>query len=63
MTPKEIIEVLQEYFKDKMDKEVRLEQLGFAFLDAQCDNKESLLEELDYCGLWHGINYWKFTII
>ena len=51
MTPKEIIEVLQEYFEGRMDKEVSLEELGFAFLDVQYNNKESLLEELDYCGL------------
>ena len=51
MTPKKIIEALKEHFEGRMDKEVSLEELGFAFLDAQCDNKESLLEELDYCGL------------
>ena len=51
MTPKEIIEALAEYFKDTMDKEVRLEQLGFAFLDVQYNNKESLLEELSCNGL------------
>lgn len=51
MTPEQIIKVLQEYFKDKMDEEVGLQDLGFAFLDAQYNNKESLLEELDYCGL------------
>lgn len=48
MTPEQIIEILQEYFKDKMDKEVSLEDLGFAFLDVQYNNKESLLEELSY---------------
>ena len=51
MTPEQIIEILQEYFKDKMDKEVSLEDLGFAFLDVQYNNKESLLEELSYHGL------------
>ena len=46
MTPEQIIEVLQEYFKDTMDKEVSLEDLGFAFLDVQYNNKESLLTKL-----------------
>ena len=46
MTPEQIIEVLQEYFKDTMDKEVSLEDLGFAFLSVQYNNKESLLTEL-----------------
>ena len=51
MTPKEIIEALKEHFEGRMDNEISLEDLGFAFLDMQCDNKESLLTELSYYGL------------
>ena len=50
MTPEEIIEALKEYFKGRMDEEVRLEDLGFAFSGTD-NNKESLLTELSYYGL------------
>ena len=50
MTPKEIIEALEEYFKDRMDEEVYLQELGFALLNTD-DYKESLIEELEYNGL------------
>ena len=50
MTPKEIIEALAEYFKDRIDEKIDLDELGFALLDAD-DCKESLIEELEYNGL------------
>ena len=50
MTPKEIIETLAEYFKDRMDEKIDLDELGYALLDAD-DCKESLIEELEYNGL------------
>ena len=50
MTPKEIIEALEKYFKDKMDGKIDLNELAFALLDAD-DCKESLIEELEYNGL------------
>lgn len=55
MTPKEIIEALEEYFKDRMDEKIDLKELAFALLDAD-DCKESIIEELDY---WtaYGIRY------
>lgn len=50
MTPKEIIEALAEYFKDRMDQKIVLNELAFALLDTD-DCKESLIEELEYNGL------------
>ena len=50
MTPKKIIEALKEHFEGRMDKEVSLEDLGFAFSGTD-NNKESLLTELSYYGL------------
>ena len=55
MTPKEIIEALEEYFKDRMDEKIDLNELAFALLDAD-DCKESLIEELDYWTVY-GIRY------
>lgn len=52
MTPKEIIEALEEYFKDRMDEEVDLESIGYAFLDTYDGDKniENLLFELNIQG-------------
>lgn len=50
MTPKEIIEALQEHFEDRMDQKIDLKSIGYALLDAD-DCKESLIEELEYNGL------------
>lgn len=50
MTPKEIIEALEEYFKDRMDKKIDLKELAFALSDTDAC-KESIIEELDYWGL------------
>lgn len=50
MTPKEIIEALEEYFENRMDEKIDLNELGYALLDAD-DCKESLIEELEYNGL------------
>ena len=55
MTPKEIIEALEEYFKEKMDEKIDLNELAFALLDAG-DCKESIIEELDYWTV-NGIRY------
>ena len=49
MTPKEIIEALEEYFENRMDEEVDLESIGYAFLDTYYGDKniENLLFELN----------------
>ena len=50
MTPKEIIEALQEHFKDRMDEKIDIEDLGDAlFCNVPKDKKhlKVLLEDYD----------------
>jgi hypothetical protein len=50
MTPTEIIEALTIHFKDRMDEEIDLIELGSIFLDGH-DTVDCLLEDLRYEGI------------
>ena len=47
MTPKEIIEALQEYYKDSMDTEIDMEDFADAIMTCYPGNKEHLKEALE----------------